>query len=663
VPRRKVDIQKFNLDRSGDLYTLLPGTEPGLVQQHGAATSAGTSNSLARLRQETFRRQIDLGIADGTTMGGIFVDREIYSNTTRMALYRYFLEPLGVSVDKWSMGVRGRSRTYAFADVFGSYTSELQTALQANLTADPFPGLASFTCANLIPAVNASLASLPATNAVPTYTDIQRIFNKGCVECHGGLDYPPYVNYGTFLNLAENQAGPGVDPLAQSYSLAQPMATSLAGPLYDRITRTSEGCPGGMMPCGGPPLSAADVDTIRRWIVGGNPSTWGDPHLTTIDGVRYDFQSAGEFVLLRDPGMEIQARHTPVQTEGPVGPDSHTGLTSCVSIMTAVAVRVGPHRITYQMNPEWREGLELRIDGRPVQLGTELLLPAGGRIIRTPSQGGIQIESPGGSRIIITVDWWAHYQVWYMNVSVQQARATEGVLGAVGPGNWLPALSDGSRLGPRPADPYQRYVDLYGKFEDSWRVTDASSLFDYPSGLSTAAYTIDSWPGYKADSCRVEKAPPGVPVAEPLPSIPMDQAFEICHVVNNEERRRQCAQDVAGTGDPIFANTFAEAEKVEANTNPGVLGLVGPKDFSIVPSTVAFQWERTFDKDQDVVLYRHCVWDVNSAFTFRACTEKPTQEFSRTVTLESGRDYFWKVIAEDGRGGSAESRTWRFTAR
>ena len=32
---------------------------------------------------------------------------------------------------------------------------------------------------------------------VPTYTDVQRIFNKSCIECHGGLGYPPYSSYGT----------------------------------------------------------------------------------------------------------------------------------------------------------------------------------------------------------------------------------------------------------------------------------------------------------------------------------------------------------------------------------------------------------------------------------------------------------------------------------
>lgn len=665
VPRRKVDIQKFNLDRTGDLYLDMSGPAVnGLVQQYGAATSAGLDATFPRLRREVFRRPIDAGSPDATAMAGNLVDREIYSqNTTPMALYRYLLEPFGISVDKWSMGVRGRSRTYAFADVFGSYTTTLRTALEANLTADPIPGLtAPYACAALIPYVNSTLATLPPVNAVPTYTDVQRIFNKSCVECHGGLNYPPYSNYGTGLNLAEDQSGPLVNPLAASHADALARAASLSGPLYTRITSTSEGCPGGMMPCNGPPLSQADIDTIRRWIVGGNPSTWGDPHLTTIDGVRYDFQSAGEFVLLRDPGMEIQARHMPVQTEGPVGPDAHTGLTSCVSIMTAVAVRVGPNRITYHLNPEWKEGLELRVNGKPVQLGTELLLAGGGRIVRTPSQGGIQIEGAGGTRIIITVDWWAHYQVYYMNVSVQQARATEGILGPIALGNWLPALSDGTQLGPRPASLYDRYVQLYEKFEDSWRVTKETSLFDYLPGYSTDSYTLREWPAYKADACKVDKAPEGIPVMEALPSIPMEKAFEICRAVANEDRRVQCAQDVAGTGDPIFANTFAESEKVEANNAPGTPGLVFPRDMAVASATTTFQWESTFDKDQDPVLYRHCVWSVDDDFTFETCS-KPTREPAWTVTLEPGRDFLWKVIAEDGKGGSTESVTWRVTVK
>ncbi|WP_223645656.1 VWD domain-containing protein [Corallococcus sp. EGB] len=663
IPRRKADIEKLNLSRTGDVYLVTGTTVNGLIAQYGAATSASTDASLSRLRGEVFRRPIDNPGPDATVMGGILVDRERYNdNTDPVTLYRYFLEPLGVSVDKWSMGVRGRSRAYGFADVFSTYQSALQTELSASLTADPFPGLsAPYTCANLIPAVNASLASLPAANAVPTYTDVQRIFNKGCVECHGGLDYPPYKNHSTFLNLAEDQSSPGVSPLLAPFNKAVLYATSLAGPLYDRITRTSEDCPFGMMPCGGPPLSRTDIETIKRWILGGNPSTWGDPHLTTVDGVRYDFQGAGEYVLLRDLDLELQARHTPVQTEQPVGPDEHTGLTGCVSITTAVAARVGPHRISYQMNVEKPELLELRVDGKPVTLDKELLLPSGGRITSTPASGGIRIESPGGTRITITVDWWAHYHLWYMNIGVEQARATEGLLGPIAPGNWLPTLSDGSQLGALPGDLTDRHVGLYEKFGESWRVTKETSLFDYASGYSTASYTLRGWPEYKADQCRITKAPVGIPVVDPLKALPLEEAEALCKGVS-EERRRECVQDVSSTGEPGFAGTFITTEKLGRNLPPESPALVSPQENTVTSSAATFKWKEAYDKDGDMVSYRHCVWNVNTRFTFAACT-KVGAEQSRTATLEGGRDYFWKVLAEDGQGGTTESPTWRVTVK
>jgi len=115
LPLRKAGIQKLNLDRtlpdgsgSHDIY--LDAVENGLIQEYGSATSQGTSVELSRIRQEIFRRPNDAGVPDDTFMGGIYVDRELHgSNPPKLALYRFFLEPLGVSVDKWSMGEIGRA--------------------------------------------------------------------------------------------------------------------------------------------------------------------------------------------------------------------------------------------------------------------------------------------------------------------------------------------------------------------------------------------------------------------------------------------------------------------------------------------------------------------------------------------------------------------------
>ena len=34
-----------------------------------------------------------------------------------------------------------------------------------------------------------------AATDIPRYTDVQRIFNKSCIECHGGLDYPSFAKF------------------------------------------------------------------------------------------------------------------------------------------------------------------------------------------------------------------------------------------------------------------------------------------------------------------------------------------------------------------------------------------------------------------------------------------------------------------------------------
>ncbi|HEX6640388.1 MAG TPA: hypothetical protein VF215_04715, partial [Thermoanaerobaculia bacterium] len=223
LPRRKADIQKRNLDRTDDPYLVAP--ENGLIQQYGATTDGGATPTPSRLRQEVFRRALPPFNGDSTVMGRFFVDREKYNqNTEKMALFRFFLEPLGVSVDKWSMSVRGRSRTYTFADIFEdfstSYLPTFRTEIGSSLTTRPAAGLPPAMlddCPTLLAAVTTSLGALPPANDVPKYSDIQRIFNKGCIECHGGLSYPPFdvIFDADYLDLSEDEVST-VSRLARS---------------------------------------------------------------------------------------------------------------------------------------------------------------------------------------------------------------------------------------------------------------------------------------------------------------------------------------------------------------------------------------------------------------------------------------------------------------
>ena len=90
----------------------------------------------------------------------------------------------------------------------------------------------------------------------------------------------------------------------------------------------------------------------------------GDPHLTTNDGVRYDFQAAGEFVLARGPGLEVQARQEPWETS------------KYASINTQFAFRVGKARVTIAAGDAAR-GARRR---RPPPPGPRAGRPAGRRL-------------------------------------------------------------------------------------------------------------------------------------------------------------------------------------------------------------------------------------------------------------------------------------------
>lgn len=235
----------------------------------------------------------------------------------------------------------------------------------------------------------------------------------------------------------------------------------------------------------------------------------GDPHISTVNGIRYDFQPGGEFVALRDAnGLQIQTRQTPVPTA------------PWVSVNTAIAARVGTHRVTWQ--PELSgvpdpSGLQLRVDGVPRTLGTSgIALGSGGRVVRF-GEHGIEIDFPDGTALVVTSHWWSPQNQWYLDVHVFHTAATEGLMGVVTEGSWLTQ-----------------------QFAEKWRVTDRTSLFDYAANTSTKTFTRPIFPA--------EKIPP-------LNTEAVARAQRICRPVTDRNLLRSCVFDVATTGDPIFAET------------------------------------------------------------------------------------------------------------
>jgi hypothetical protein len=285
----------------------------------------------------------------------------------------------------------------------------------------------------------------------------------------------------------------------------------------------------------------------------------GDPHVHTVNGVAYDFQSAGEFTLLRDGNrMEIQVRQTPVPTANPAT-DAHSGLTECVSVNTAVAVRLGRYRISLQPGPE-RQRLELYVDGKPAQVPADGIELGGNHVTAFAANGetGTRVDFGDGTVVLITPRSWN--AVWLLDVSVSHTSADEGVMGFIPQGSWLPRLRNGVDVGPMPASLHDRYVTLYKTFADSWRVTDTTSLFVYAPGTSTKTFTDPDWPAEKLP-CKLkpEFQIPGFKVQQ---GIPIERAEVICRVVTDKALHQNCVFDVATTGDETFAKGYVFAEEI-----------------------------------------------------------------------------------------------------
>ncbi|WP_144128000.1 VWD domain-containing protein [Catellatospora sichuanensis] len=252
----------------------------------------------------------------------------------------------------------------------------------------------------------------------------------------------------------------------------------------------------------------------------------GDPHLRTVDGLRYDFQAAGEFIAVRDTAgaYEIQVRQEPV-------PGSRI-----VAVNSAVAAKVDGDRVEARMTTA---GVELLVAGvptgpAPAEPASPRRLPGGGEL-RTAAGGDVELRWKDGSRLVIEP-----IGIWGLALSVEPAQAHAGKLeGLLGDFNGK-SDDDVRPRGGQPLGTQPTFAALYPAYADSWRIDAASSLFTYPEGRSTDSYVDRAFP--EQDAATAD-----------LPNRASAEAICRGLGVSDPAVLAGCVLDVALTGQPDFA--------------------------------------------------------------------------------------------------------------
>jgi Hint domain/von Willebrand factor type D domain len=259
-------------------------------------------------------------------------------------------------------------------------------------------------------------------------------------------------------------------------------------------------------------------------------NVWGDVHITTFDGLYYNFDAAGEYVLTRSTvagdTFQVQARLQP-----PTGNES-------VSEQTEVGAAVGSDDIVFATDA----GAPFYQNGAAVTIGVGNTLALNGGSVTQTSGNAYRVNWNTGESMSVTLNGSI------ISESIALTAADAGnVQGLLGPADGDPStdlqLANGQPIG---AGGTVTSSELYGQYADSWAVSNqADSLLYYAAGQNPDTFVI---PGFPYNALSLSQLPANI--------VATAEAVIEAEGITDPNLINAAALDLLVTGDPnsLFPN-------------------------------------------------------------------------------------------------------------
>ncbi|MBO0949763.1 VWD domain-containing protein [Fibrella forsythiae] len=257
--------------------------------------------------------------------------------------------------------------------------------------------------------------------------------------------------------------------------------------------------------------------------------SYGEPHLTTMDGFYYDFQGYGEFIAVKSTtdAFEIQARQQEIEPYR----------NGKVTMNTALAINTGSDIICLFPNEVYinKQKFTFTLNGQ-----REFALKQGSA---TLSNNFFTVQSAANDIIRVNIQNLGQGFLDY-RVTLNETRKgkVKGLLGNFD-GN---TANDVQTQDGKIVNPFI-FADMYPAFANSWRISDTNSYFEYPTGKKTADYSKTDYPKLNAD----------------IDATLRTWAENVCRVngITDEPYFSSCVMDVALSGSDRYFISALGAEE------------------------------------------------------------------------------------------------------